>query len=382
MGNLIRASAFERAFMATPDIVPSGPITKAQANYQFVPRIDPTGMTRSYKRQYSGQQEDQTFLGECVGESGSSTMESIRNILPGPKKEFSDIFYYNIAKWLGNLRGQGDTGAAISDGLEGARLYGVPYLTDYPQIKTAEYYDVAPSAEVMALAAQHKLGRYERIEWNRDAVSPWREISGILNSAHAEGLRIIAGIFVPRWFFYINGPLETHVNQPGALGYGDPMLEIMGRHAILIEDFDNLIGAAGGGSQILFNSWGSSWGDNGRYACPNTMIGNLCFELWAVRSFDGVEVAPAPEVVLTPAQLATHRAGLQALGCGSVNAAGGWDWNADPTWQCQFATFEYLRRRNLSYSEMAQVVSATTATVQTWANDPQWAGRFAGWKNF
>jgi hypothetical protein len=353
------AAKIEQHFLATPKLAPSGPMTQADADFQFVPRIDASAMLRSDKRQFSDPLvEDQGQEGECVGESGSSCCESI-NALSGaaPFQRFSDQFYYNMAKLQSGLRGQGDTGASIRGGLDGARLYGIPHLADWPQVRDPAYYDAAPPDAVMSLGAQHKLGRFERIDY---VAQDWQDIKRVLNSAHAEGLRVIAGIKVYRWMFYINGALETHINQPGPIGV--PMTDLMGLHAILIEDFDNTLGASGGGSQIMLNSWTGAWGDNGRYACPNVMFANLVFELWAVRSFNGVEVTPAPDAPLAPELIDAYRAAMAGMGLDS------------------FASYEYLRRRNLSHAQMGVVAGYTAEAVDGFAAGN--ATRLDAWKTF
>lgn len=116
--------------------------------------------------------------------------------------------------------------------------------------------------------------------------------------------------------------MSTHGNQPGPLNAGDPMLDFIGRHAIYIEGFDKNLNPQCGGSYILNNSWGTTYGDQGRWAMPWTNIMSWAFEFWVIRSFADVTVGsgvlPPP---LTAGQISAGRQFLADHGIGTYNAA-------------------------------------------------------------
>lgn len=309
------ATSIERAFANASPLIPSGPMSSSDAEYQFVERFDPTGVVRSNKKQFATRIENQFALGSCTGQSGTRVFESLMRRAGGPERNLSPFLLYKLAQQRGGLLGQGDTGAVIRDMLDAARITGVCLEEDYPY--PATYNSDLPSDEVLALAAQRKLGRFERINIDRD---DYRATERAINSAHLEGLSLIAGIRVNRVMFGINGPMSGHAVQwldttPAALQYA-------GNHAIEVEDFDRSIFPDYGAAQIMANSWGTGWGDGGRTAIPTIMLIQQCFELWACRSFAGVEAAPAPDHVLTDAEIAGVRAWAVAHGIARVGLNG------------------------------------------------------------
>ncbi|MDB5966847.1 MAG: peptidase [Polaromonas sp.] len=374
--NFATGARIEHQFNNALRLALSGPMTAAQAVYQFQPRMAP--VPKTFKRQYTPGVEDQGQQGKCVGESGATTMGSIY-ARANPPIKFADELFYNLAKWLGNLRGQGDTGANVHDGLDAARIYGLCKREDFPDSTDPASYDSAPPDAVMALAAQYKLGRFERIDF---PVQDWQGLKAVLNSAHAEGLHVIAAIKVPRWLFYIKGAKETHYDQIGALGMQPGMQDQMGFHALIVEDNDDTFSGAGGGNQMLLSSWTEDWADKGRFACPNlTFTNQLVMELWAVRSFAGVEVAPAPEAPLSPAELDADRKALQAKGLG-VALPLGFDLAHPASANLnQFMAALVMRKRGRSNAQIAAVLGIGTASVDAFLSNPDHQALLAAWSD-
>jgi C1A family cysteine protease len=335
-------------------------------DFMFIPTVDPTNIVRSNNRQFSSRIENQLTLGSCTGNSTSTACESIENQGHGYIEGVTDLsrlFVYQTAQKIDGLTG--DIGATIRSALKGLKQYGAPRESDYPYL--LNQYGTEPGPDIIAKASAHKLVRYEKIEVNKADPA---ETHYKLQSALAEGLRVVMGFDVQRWMFYITGPLATHINQPGPLNAGDPMLDYVGKHAIYIEDFDRTIGPTGGGSYIAVNSWGTGYADNGRWAFPKVMLMNYAYEFWVIREFADVKaggpVAPAP---LTQAQIAEGRQWLVNHGIGYFDTDGTYMYSgAAPVGN--FVAAGAAKRAGYTPEQYAEIIRIAGPEVRAFMDSP------------
>ncbi len=335
-------------------------------DFIFVPTVDVTNVVRSNNRVHSSKVEDQLTLGSCTGNATTSACESIENQGHGyihGVTDLSRMFAYQMAQKLDNL--EGDVGATIRSALKGAKNFGLPRETDYPY--NLNQYGTEPSDAVKALAAQRKLLRFERIEINRDNLP---DTHMKIQSALAEGLRLVVGFDVQRWMMYITGPMNTHHNQPGPLSNGDPMLDYVGKHAIFLEDYDRQLNPSAGGSYICVNSWGTSYGDGGRWAFPKATFLNYAFEIWAVRGFNDVIVGGTlPAVPLTAAQIADGRAWLISRGLGHFDANGQFVYNG-AAYVANYVAAGAARRVGYTPEQYAGIIGLPGPDVRAFMDAP------------
>ena len=335
-------------------------------DYVYSPSIDPTPIVKSNNRLYTSRIEDQLTLGSCTGNAYSYAAESIENTtyayIPGVT-DLSRLFAYQMAQKVDNLTG--DVGATIRGAFKAGKLYGLPRESDYPY--NLNQYGTEPSDAIKALAAQRKGGRYERIDVNKDNPAATRQL---LDAALAEGCRVVMGFDVYRWMLYVTGAMNTHHLQPGAVNNGDPLLDFVGRHAIFIEDFDKSLNPTAGGSYIAVNSWGTSWGDGGRWAIPRVTIMNWAYEFWVLREFSGIRVGgPVPEVPLTQAQIADGRAWLVSRGLGRyVN--GNFEYIGGTALIGNYVAGGASRRAGYSPTQYAQIINLPPGDVTAFMTDP------------
>lgn len=372
---MINAQAFklESRFRRAPKLIPSGPKAKdfAFKSPPFLRALPPSLWLKEYIRL-----RDQLSIGSCVGNSISFLLESIRNKFRAydQDSDLSRELAYTLAKLESGLLGQGDTGASIRGGLDAMRKYGlcaerfVPYdLHDW---------DAMPAQPILDLCEPHKITLYERITVDKDN---YRNTIESVKQALVSGLRVVAGVYVPRGMFYIAGPLVDHHKQ---WNWTDPNLStIVGAHAIAVGGYDDTIYPAGLGSILLGNSWGPTWGDQGWTAVPWITFNQYAFELWAIHDFDGfadgAAIDPPLDPPLDPQLIAQDRADFAGLGLGTLNADGSFAFAPDAV--LYFAAWRMLQRKGRTPEQADQSVGMPTGTVRGFIESPANADRIAAW---
>ena len=166
-----------------------------------------------------------------------------------------------MAQKVDNLTG--DVGAMIRGAFKAGKLYGLPRESDYPY--NLNQYGTEPSDAIKALAAQRKGGRYERIDVNKDNPAA---TDNFWMLPLAEGCRVVMGFDVYRWMLYVTGAMNTHHPTTRGGQQRRSAVGLRGASRHFIEDFDKSLNPTAGGSYIAVNSWGTGWGDGGRWAIP------------------------------------------------------------------------------------------------------------------
>jgi len=260
-----------------------------QRDIPFVPKIWPRSKFSPSidLRPNVEEVEDQLDIGSCVANGIVAQCEWLSN-LKGIHLDLSRMFLYTATLAYENRLGE--EGLIPRDALKMAYRYGIPL--EGPQGTEVGYpYDTTKKAIDPPLAAYIE-ARNRRVERFEAVVAPGNglekddKIDRIL-SALNEGLTVGIAMSVTRSIFGLTGPWRTHQYK---LGTED---SYVGGHYMEIIGYDE--------SCKLFlvqNSWGPKWADGGFCGLPYDIVGEMFFEAWIIRSFNGCSVPEAPGIKL------------------------------------------------------------------------------------
>lgn len=238
--------------------------------------------------------ENQGTYGMCVGEGTTTMLELFKARRGLPVVELSPLFTYYatrdyVAKAIGGT--VSDSGTSAFCAMAVSTMVGACKEVTWPQSNGV---NVKPSAAAYAEAAQHLVGRYERLgKAYGSPLSPpmtQRDLIADIKVALAMGLPVIVCIPVAASFFNCSGPVETHpaqweqtyINAPNSIGC----------HCMAVVE-----GRTYNGGRDLFvtqNSWGAGWGDGGFWGVDAQTLAGMAFDCFVVRSFDGVDGGAIP----------------------------------------------------------------------------------------
>ena len=152
------------------------------------------------------------------------------------------------------------------------KQYGVPPEHLWPYKVPNE--DIAPTKDSYDAAAASKL-------WKYDHVTP-AEVSEYITKIKtvvASELPVIVGMNTGRRFWNLRGPLDQHNYGPVNESDNRPSTS----HAVVIVGYSDTLS---GGSFIIANSLGPSWGFQGYGALPYKCAVDIG-EAWVMRNFAG-----------------------------------------------------------------------------------------------
>lgn len=209
--------------------------------------------------------EDQLTIGSCTANAVVSACEAIK---PG---HLSRLFnYYHTRLLEGRL---GSEGAVLRDAVKVATKAGLPSESLWPYDITKV--ETAPTPDVYDEASKHKVLEYLRI----DLSGSWLERVNNIKSALSQGFPVVFAMPVTTQFMQL-----TKSTCAAYAGAKFPWWPVVGNHAMMFYGYDTDFLKAE-------NSWGTSWGDDGRWALRIGLVEEI-FEAWAITGFDGV-VPPA-----------------------------------------------------------------------------------------
>lgn len=218
-------------------------------------------------RPQAGAIEDQKTLGSCSANATVSACE----LLTGSRLDYSRLYNFYRARELEGHMAQGVE--TLRSNLKMGQKWGIPPESVWPYDLWRE--SLRPNSHVDGLAAQTKLGRYERIDMNVSPMARQAQCLDAIRSALSEGCPVMVATWIGHKLPYIKGPLAQQGYFPVApQGQANSS---MGAHAMLVVGYtpDFL---------ILENSWGAEWGDKGYLAFPNACMADV-FEAWVIRGF-------------------------------------------------------------------------------------------------
>ena len=208
---------------------------------------------------------DQGVLGSCTA-NGIAYCYQYDEL----KQKQADVFmpsrlfiYYNERLIEGTVAE--DAGAIIRDGIKVMNRYGVcpepmwPYVID----RFAEL----PPIECYTRAKQCTCVAYYSVK---------RSINSI-KTALLSGFPIVFGFDVYESF--------ESITKTGLMPVPAANETLLGGHCVVAVGYDD---AKHGGSLIVRNSWGPSWGDNGHFYMPYSCIsGNMTADFWVMSKISG-----------------------------------------------------------------------------------------------
>lgn len=212
-------------------------------------------------RSYCSPVEDQSDIGSCTANAGTSAMEFLAIRLGKPRLNFSRLFlYYTERVKIEGTDPAEDSGAQIRDTMKALAVYGTCAETTWP-------YDITkmatePSSAAWTEAKNHQILKYYRCSG----------LDGI-RACLSEGFSVVAGFSVPS---RIDSP-DTAAT--GVIPYPLPNERIIGGHCV------HLVGYNDKKKQILFqNSWGTTWGQQGFGFLPyKYFTTGLASDFWTIR---------------------------------------------------------------------------------------------------
>jgi C1A family cysteine protease len=218
---------------------------------------------------------DQGQLGSCTGNGVARVLEyeSIRQGEPAatPSRLF---IYYNERVIEGTVNT--DSGAQIRDGIKVVATEGAPPETEWPYSDADPgRFQEKPPAKVYADATKHEALIYQRIVVGGPG-APMR-------TALASGYAIVFGFSVPAYFEPGGGNWDP-TSQP--LPLPGPNDQIIGGHCVVVTGYDFTCSRFARPAFQCDNSWGTSWGMNGRFWMdydwfdPNRALAS---DLWVIK---------------------------------------------------------------------------------------------------
>lgn len=271
---LLSAISYFAALSASAEPYSKGLILSSENEYKSYPSVQryraylPESVDLSHRFPAAGSQGNQ---GSCVSWAVAYGVRSYydikaNNYKPDSRFAFSPSYIYNQIK-RGNKNC--DSGSSISEALNLVRDQGVPRISDFP------YFDSncsrLPTADIKNRAAQYKIR-----DWRAIPVGDLESIKGELY----RGNPVVVGMIVS----------STFEDLRGRNIFNDEKSQPSGGHAMVITGYDDRRRAF-----RLFNSWGTSWGENG--------FGWVGYRAMSLRGkeFFTIEAEPLPEPRPEPA---------------------------------------------------------------------------------
>jgi hypothetical protein len=220
--------------------------------------------------------EHQGTVGSCTAHAVVEALEALR------KEDYSRLYlYWQTRNGVQNAPRQ--IGTNVRDTLRAAAHFGVPLEADWPYLEANV--DEQPDDAVVLKAQERKLKRYERVPCVvMPAVLSADALHAYFKSALAEGLPIVATMYIGTALYDLKGPWQTHSYTSVSAG-GNPYL---GMHAVLIIGYDDACQR-----YLIQNSWGPDYADGGFFGMPYSVAENDIADAWVIREFYDIAV-PVP----------------------------------------------------------------------------------------
>lgn len=201
--------------------------------------------TRYDLRYLAGPIQDQGSTGACMAFAITGAIDLIARQSGNEVAPLSTMQLYTDTRIaMGSFHY--DSGSIPEYAFNVAKNTGVAFASSWEYSPENMYNK--PTEEVHAEAAQNKISGYTEMNKYQAGTFFVYDVKEMLS----QGKPVVLGFRVKDFFFNQIGPLESQTN----FGTGPQRAG----HAVTIVGYDDNIG---GGSYIVKNSWGTSWGDNG-----------------------------------------------------------------------------------------------------------------------
>lgn len=197
---------------------------------------------------------DQGQTGSCTGHGSTRAIAFARAKQGLPYIDLSRLFtYYNARVAEGDA--DQDNGASVGDVIVAAQQYGDCPYTDYPT--DPALVTVAPSAQVYADAIKHKALSAVTVDAPAGPQFEYQFKAAI----DQLGLPVVFGFTVYESFE------SDEVAKTGIMPMPAPGEQVLGGHCVVAVAYDDSTKLV-----TIDNSWGTSWGQEGRFQMPYDFI--------------------------------------------------------------------------------------------------------------
>ena len=227
-----------------------------------------TTKTRVDLRQYTDGVANQSYVNACSSFSVITMIEIFLNKKLDKDYRFSQLFTYWGARTLDKYNEPIiDSGSTVGGNIWSVLKHGLCDLKDYPYIE-GKVNDIPP-AKI--------LNSTKKVSMKYVYVNGTREIrSEKIREGLGKGYAVVFGLKITS-DFYLLGDINKleDMHYIGSLDGADSV----GNHAMCIVGYDDNLN---GGSFIVENSWGNTWGDKGFFACPYDVVDNDAHSVYSI----------------------------------------------------------------------------------------------------
>lgn len=234
--------------------------------------------------------------GSCVGWATAYATRSALEVYATKRNGNDDELIFSPAFVYNQINRGVDQGASLVDALELLSNRGCALLRDFPYNKND--WTTKPSAMISHRAMQYKIRDYQRL----GGFGPEGFNLQQIKQALVDDLPVLAGIHVDDNFINSTGLIKVYIPNIQGGEDGNP------GHAISVVGYDDNVA---GGSLLIYNSWGTNWGDTG-----DTWMTYASFQKALVSTFVAYpKVIPksTPEPDPDPAPVPALAAGLRLM---------------------------------------------------------------------
>jgi hypothetical protein len=191
--------------------------------------------------------------GNCVGQSARTIKVLQEHMDGGANLEFSPDFVYNECKKRDGLLSEEGTQPKIA--MQVLKDLGAALLTDYPALPKHSP-NVTPSAKAYKTAKDYTIDAYARVQM----------VNEMKTALYNEGPIMFGSTIWSNFYDNTDGYLDV------------PKGNLLGGHAYTVYGYDDTLthkypdGRIEKGFFLVSNSWGTSWGDNGKGYFPYSLV--------------------------------------------------------------------------------------------------------------
>lgn len=239
------------------------PVSPSGRRYGFKPSL-PDAVTPRFKvslpvaippvmdlTPWCGRVKDQGTLGACTAFAGTGCLEYLYRRFKSKTPEFSPLFLYYKERELDGVLGQGDTGSYGSTAVRVINQTGVclEAVDTYDPAK----FEATPTAAQILDAGNGKAGAYHSMSFSA------------MRYCIASSYPVLIGITVYESFE--SGDWGSEWVMP------EPKGSVLGGHEVYAKGYDDTRGAFN-----VRNSWSASWGLNGDFWLPYSLLEGILSE--------------------------------------------------------------------------------------------------------
>jgi C1A family cysteine protease len=218
-------------------------------------------------RPYASPIDDQGNLGSCTGNACAGAIELLDRKRYNRQTQVSRLFIYYYERYIEGTVNY-DSGAYVRDAIRATYNYGAPLESLWPY--NINKFAVRPPIAAINDAAKRKVKQYLSVA-NHDAC---------LN-ALSNGYPVLIGFMVYSSFESGNW---WRPSGNGIMPYPNTTREsLLGGHCVLLVGYD-----MNHNYYIVRNSWGTSWGQQGYFYMPFSVIqnSNMSSDFWTIQLVD------------------------------------------------------------------------------------------------